>query len=206
MAGTYQRKDHLYAKAKEEGYRSRAAYKLAELDKKHRLLRAGARVVDLGCFPGGWLQVAAEKVGAAGVVVGVDLKQVEPIPVKGKVLTAPVIFQGDLNDPEIQRSIVESCGGPADLVLSDMSPQLSGIRFRDAAYSAELVRLALGFCSQVLRPGGSFVAKVFPGQECEEIAPEVRKVFQKFSRENLDSSRRTSNEMYFVGLGFRGPA
>ena len=203
MAGTYQRKDHFYEKAKSEGYRSRAAYKLAELDKKFRFLRTGATVADLGCFPGGWLQVAAERVGSKGLVVGVDLNEVEPVSVQGKVQRAPLIIRGDLNDSEVRASVVAACGGKVDVVLSDMSPKLSGIRFRDAAYSADLVRLAFSFAQDVLAPGGAFVAKVFPGPESDQEALAVRKAFQKFSRENLDSSRKTSTEMYFVGQGFK---
>ncbi|MCB0322810.1 MAG: RlmE family RNA methyltransferase [Bdellovibrionales bacterium] len=197
----YDRKDRLYRQAKSDGYRSRAAYKLQELDAKVKLLKPGMTVLDLGCFPGGWLQVALEKVGRGGAVVGVDLQPVEPVTVGGR---SAVILLGDLYEPTVQESVLEQAGGRVDVVLSDMSPKLTGVRFQDAARSAALVELALFFSSTVLKEGGSVVAKVFPGNECEEAAKVYRRAFEKFTRHVLDSSRKTSKELYFVGRGFRG--
>jgi len=202
MSSVYDRKDRLYREAKAQGYRSRAAYKLMELDKKFKLLRPGAKVLDLGCFPGGWLQVAAERVGRSGSVIGVDLNSVEAINVKVETAAKPTILQGDICSREIQDQILSLIGGKIDIVLSDLSPKLSGIRFRDAYLSAELVAMAFSVCEQVLAEGGSFVSKIFPGQESEEIAKTIRSSFGEFSRENLDSSRKTSNEFYFVAKKF----
>jgi 23S rRNA (uridine2552-2'-O)-methyltransferase len=202
MPGTYQRKDHLYDKAKAEGYRSRAAYKLLELDKKLHFLKSGSRVLDLGCFPGGWLQVAAQKVGDKGLVIGVDLKEVEAVSVKNGRANPPHILCGDVFDKSIREQICALSGGVVDVVLSDMSPKLSGVRFSDAARSAELVDLALEVARELLAEGGTFVAKIFPGPESDESAKNIRKLFRRFSRENLDSSRKTSTEMYFVAQNF----
>jgi len=199
----YNRKDALYQKAKQEGYRSRAAYKLIELDKKHSLIRKNSVVLDLGCFPGGWLQVALNKVGKSGKVVGIDLREVEDFPAS---LGNLEILLGDLYDEEIQGKIREIIQGRANVVLSDMSPQLTGIRFQDAARSSALVELAFYYAQLFLVPGGSFIAKIFPGTECEELAKEFRPAFKSFSRTVLKSSRKTSKEVYFVGTGFRGLA
>lgn len=203
---TYDRKDKLYRQAKEEGYRSRAAYKLMELDKKFRFLRPGAAVVDLGSFPGGWLQVAQQLVGPKGKVVGVDLRPLVPFTAQetlGKGF--PVVVQGDLGKADIREEILRLLGKPADTVISDLSPQLTGIRFGDAARSAELVQLGFDFSQQVLRPGGTFVAKIFPGPESDELGQLMRKRFANLTRHCLKSSRQTSNEFYFVGRGFAGP-
>jgi len=202
MPGVYKRKDHLYEKAKAAGYRSRAAYKLLELNKKFRLLTPGATVLDLGCFPGGWLQVSQEKVGD-GLVIGIDLNEVEPLAVNKNMTRLPVIIHGDLNDAALQNEIENICGGRVDLVLSDMSPKLSGIRFRDAALSAELLELAFRMCERFLRPGGKFVAKVFQGQETDDLIKKMRARFERISRENLDSSRKSSTELYVVAQEFR---
>lgn len=201
MSGTYERKDALYEQAKQDGYRSRAAYKLLEIDKKFGLLKKGGTVVDLGCFPGGWLQIAAKKLGASGRVVGIDLVPVAPVASRSN--EAPVsIIEGDAGSEENQRLILELAGGKVSLVLSDMSPQLTGIRFRDAARSAELVELAAAIASQLLEPGGAFVAKIFPGSESDAIFQTIRGSYQSFTRHVLKSSRKTSNEYYFVGRGF----
>ena len=201
MSGQYNRKDHLYKQAKEQGYRSRAAYKLMELDKKHRLLRQGMRVLDLGCYPGGWLQIALEKVGPKGIVIGVDLREVEPVKEKG---AAAVLIKGDILAEKTQHEIMEHSGGKVNLLLSDLSPSLTGIRFRDAVKSAELVECALNLAAVLLLPGGSLVTKIFPGPECEELAIRFRKAFRQFARPSLDSSRKTSSEMYFVGRDYVG--
>lgn len=201
MAGKYQRKDHLYQKAKQEGYRSRAAYKLAELQQKYKLMRSGSKVVDLGCFPGGWLQVALEIVGVKGRVVGIDLKEVEPVSIAGN---AAVIIQGDLTSEDKRKEVVERAQGKVDLVLSDLSPSLTGVKFRDAVHSAELVELALEVACDILKRGGSFVAKIFPGPESDELAARIRKRFRHFARPVLEASRKSSKEYYFVARDFVG--
>jgi len=204
MAGSYDRKDHYYREAKAAGYRSRAAFKLIELDKKLKFLKSGYRILDLGCAPGGWLQVAAERVGDRGLVVGVDLEEVEPIPAKEKIKKSPIILCGDLLEVETQDRVRELAGGGIDIVLSDMSPKLSGIRFRDVARSAELVALALDVADSLLKPGGYLVTKAFPGQDTEELVPRFRSRFTRFQRIDLESTRKSSTEQYFIGVGFKG--
>lgn len=200
---TYDRKDKLYQQAKAEGYRSRAAYKLQELDKKYGFLKSGNKVLDLGCFPGGWLQVAAERVGKGGRVVGVDLREVEPFGA-GTKGCYPQVVVGDLTEEGVQDQLLALAEGPVDLILSDMSPQLTGIRFADVARSAELVELAFAVTEKMLKKGGNFVAKIFPGPEADEIFKRMQPTFEKLSRHCLKSSRTTSNEFYVVGRGFRG--
>jgi len=200
MAGTYNRKDHFYQKAKQEGYRSRAAYKLIELNKKYKLIRPGDSVVDLGCFPGGWLQVALEKVSARGVVVGVDLVSVEPVTLGN---TEAVIFEGDFLDCDVQKLISQAVGGEADLVVSDLSPKLSGVRFRDVAACVELVDAAFLFCCEILKEKGSFVAKIFPGEDADELFEKLKPCFARLCRERSVATRKSSNEYYIVGSGFR---
>ncbi len=201
MGRQYKRKDHFYEKAKDSGYRSRASYKLIELNKQSKLLKPGARVLDLGCFPGGWLQVALDKVGPKGLVVGVDLKPVDALERNG---AAAKIFQGDIMSPEVQNILRAESPEGYDAVISDLSPKLSGIAFRDAAQSAELVQMGLHIAREFLVEGGDFVAKIFPGQECEELIPQIRSSFRKCSRKNLDSTRKSSKELYILAQGFKG--
>lgn len=188
----YQRKDHLYNKAKEEGYRSRAAYKLLEIQKKHRLIRSGQVILDLGCYPGGWCQVAAQ-LGAR--VVGVDIRTLETF-----ADNTISIVEGDANDPDVQAELLRLAGRKFDLVLSDMSPHLSGIEARDNVRIAELVELAFDIAFQMLRPNGIVVAKAFPCNDVEEVLQRQKKRFQKLKRTRLESTRTTSNELYVTAM------
>lgn len=203
MAGSYNRQDRLYRKAKEEGYRSRAAYKLIELDQKYKLFRKGAKVLDLGCFPGGWLQVALEKVGPQGTVVGIDLRDV--VPVTDGAAHAKFIM-GDLYEKEMREALLAEANGKVHVVLSDMSPQLTGIRFADVARSFELAQLAESVAHEALVAGGALVVKLFPGQESEDFCRGVKKCFAGVSRLALDASRKSSNEFYLIAKGFRPEA
>ena len=200
MSAQYNRKDYLYKKAKEEGYRSRAAYKLIELDKKYRFLKKGAKVVDLGCFPGGWLQVSLEKVGSRGLVIGVDLQKVQPVEIDAR---AAVIFCSDAASSDTIAVIKKVLSEEADVLLSDMSPALSGIRFQDALRSAELVEVALSAAKELLKQGGTLIAKIFPGSESDKLAKIFKEEFEVFNRVNLSSSRKTSTEFYFVAQGYK---
>lgn len=192
------RRDPFYWRAKREGYRSRAAFKLAELDARERLLKPGARVLDLGCAPGGWMQVALERVGEAGRVVGVDLAQVPPLPRPNAVLLV-----GDMRDAATVDRLADALGGPADVVLSDLSPRLSGIRDADIARSVDLVESAVEVARRLLRPGGAFVAKVFDAPETEALVTRLRPSFQALKVVNPEASRKASTESYLVGKGFR---
>lgn len=200
----YQRKDHLYSKAKSEGYRSRAAYKLKELDAKYKLLKPNTNVLDLGCAPGGWLQVVLEKSSNTAKIIGVDLEAIEPFNVGPKVKKLPIFLHGDITSAKVQAEILAHCPQGMDLILSDMSPKLSGIAIRDMVRSVELVEMAFNIGSQLLKPGGNFIAKIFPSQDAEELAKKIKQSFKSFARQNLDSSRKTSNEFYFVARDFKG--
>ena len=193
----YQRKDSYYARAKAVGYRSRAAFKLQELARKYQLIRRGDRVVDLGAWPGGWLQVAAELVGPRGVVVGVDLQPIEPL---GAATITTLV--GDAGEPAVQDELLARCGGRVDVVLSDLAPKLSGVRDRDQARAAELAETAVALAERVLSPGGRLLVKVFTGADHGALTG-ARRLFTTAKLTKPESSRRESSEMYLIGLDRR---
>lgn len=194
----YQRKDSYYARAKASGYRSRAAFKLQELARKYQLIRRGDRVVDLGAWPGGWLQVAAELVGPNGLVVGVDLQPIE------RLAAAQVVtLAGDVADPAVEEQLVARCAGRIDVVLSDLAPKLSGVRDRDQVRAGELAELALAFAERRLAPGGRLLVKVFSGADQAPLAA-ARRLFTTAKLTKPESSRKESSEMYLIGIGRRG--
>ncbi len=199
----YNRKDIFYKQAKEAGYRSRAAYKLLELHDKKNLFRKGSKVVELGSFPGGWLQIAAELVGPEGLVVGVDLKPLEPFRRsefrKDVSLRPPKVLMGDVGSEEIQRELMRL--GPYDVVMSDMSPKLTGIVARDAAQVSEVFKLALDVALKLLKSNGTFVAKEFPSPEVDALFESYKHRFRKFERTRLKATRSTSTELYVIGSG-----
>jgi 23S rRNA (uridine2552-2'-O)-methyltransferase len=201
MAGQYERKDHLYNKAKEEGFRSRAAYKLQELDQRHHILKPGFKIIDLGAWPGGWLQVAAQRVGETGKVVGIDLTAIEPLPNRNVT-----IITGDVRDEPNIEAAKAAAGGEFDVVLSDMSPKITGIREVDQAASVSCAELALWVAGSVLRREGTLVAKVFKGNDTELFVRRARTLFNKIVRAELDATRKTSSEFYLIGLGFKKEA
>ena len=180
--------------AKREGYRSRAAYKLQEIDKRDRLFKAGALVVDLGAAPGGWCQVARERIGPQGRVVAIDLLPMEPI--------AGVDFiQGDFtSDAGIRELTALTGSSPADVVISDMAPNISGIGISDQARAMELAELALDFSAVHLKPGGGFLVKLFQGEGFDEFVVMARQRFQKVAMRKPDASRDRSNEVYLLGM------
>ncbi len=195
----YDRKDALYRRAKREGYRSRAAYKLLELQKRTRILRPRQAVVDLGAWPGGWLQIAAEVVGASGRVVGVDVAAIDPLPASQVVL-----LRGDVTDPECMAAVRAALGRPADVVLSDLAPKLSGIGPRDEARARELADAALGFAFATLATGGALVMKTLGGAAGEAVRETLRQRFGTVRQLGLESTRKGSSELYLVATGFRG--
>ncbi len=195
----YKRKDHYWKKAKNEGYRSRAAYKLLEIQKKHRVLKKGDTVLDIGCAPGGWLQVIATEVGPSGRVVGVDRLSVKPLPYRHVLL-----LKGDMGDPELQERVKQTLGKPVHVVTSDMSPDLTGVSFQDHCRCCELVRSALDFSREVLAPGGTFLAKLFQGEELDPFVHQVRAHFEKTKRVVPGASRKGSSEIYVLAQGFKG--
>lgn len=185
-------------KSREDGYRSRASYKLIELDEKDKLFRPGQVVVDLGAAPGGWSQVAAERVGDKGVVVASDILDMSPI--------AGVEFvQGDFTEQSVLNELLELLGDRrADVVISDMAPNMSGMAAVDIPNAMGLVELALDMAQQVLKPGGVFVAKVFQGEGFDALLAGMRTSFGTVVSRKPDSSRARSREIYQVCKGFKG--
>ncbi len=183
--------------AKAAGWRSRAAFKLIELDAKFHLLKPGARVVDLGSAPGGWTQVALRKVGDRGSVVGLDLLPVDPVP-------GATILQGDFQDPEAEKRVAEALGGQADLVLSDMAPNTTGHAGTDHLRIMSLAELALDFALRVLTPGGGFVSKVFQGGSEKAFLETLKRRFATVRHAKPPASRKDSAELYVVATGFKG--
>jgi len=194
----YRRKDHFYQRAKAAGYRSRAAYKLIELAERQRLIGRGDHVVDLGAWPGGWLQVAAELVGPQGRVVGVDLVEIEPLP--NPVITC---VRGDASDAATQAEIRRQSGGRVDVVLSDMAPKLSGVRATDEARAAALAAAAIDIAEALLRPGGRLLLKLFSGGESEALVNRLRQSFAKVKVTRPQATRAGSSELYAIALGYR---
>lgn len=190
--------DPYVQKAKAEGYRSRAAYKLLELDKKERLLAPGRLVVDLGAAPGSWSQVAAAKLGARGRVVAVDILPMEPLP-------GVHFIQGDFREQEVLDALLLALGrSKADLVISDLAPNISGIAVSDQARAMHLAELALEFARQCLKPGGALVVKVFQGAGFTEFLGVMRKAFATVGSRKPEASRGRSSEMYLLGKGLKG--
>ncbi|MBU6282017.1 RlmE family RNA methyltransferase [bacterium] len=189
----YDRKDAAWKRAKEEGYRSRAAYKLLELDELFGLLRPGQRVVDLGCWPGAWTQVAAGKVGRSGRVVGVDL-----VPTDDLGPSQVTLLTGDVCEPEVRSRVREALGGSADLVISDLAPKLSGIAAADEARHALLVELAIDAALAWLAPDGALLVKLFMDSEYEGLVRRLRGAFGAVRTRRPPSTRRGSSEIYAV--------
>ncbi|MDH3444492.1 MAG: RlmE family RNA methyltransferase [Deltaproteobacteria bacterium] len=193
----YNPRDAYYKKAKQEGYRSRAAYKLLELQQRFRLLKPGDFVVDLGAAPGGWLQVAARCVGSHGKVVGVDLQPMDAFGERN------IIFlQGDITAEETQREIKEIMGAPARCVISDLAPKLSGIRDADAARCLELNQTALIVAAQLLGPEGNLLVKSFISNDLHAFTLELKKYFRSVDRTRPEATRQASSEFYFCAKGF----
>lgn len=187
--------DPFAAKARAHGYRSRAAYKLTEIDDKLHVLKPGARVLDLGLAPGGWTQVAIER----GVrdIVGVDLLPVEPMP-------PAQILQMDFTDPACGPMLMELLGGAPDVVLSDMAPNTVGHRQTDHLRIVGLIEAAVEFTIEVLKPGGTFIAKAFQGGETADLIALLKRHFVEVRNFKPKASRADSSELYLVATGFKG--
>ena len=188
--------DPYVKRAKAEGYRSRAAYKLSELDERFSFLKGASRVVDLGIAPGGWSQVVRKKVPNA-IVVGIDLLPTDP-------LQGVTILQLDFMDESAPDRLREALGGPADLVLSDMAANTVGHPQTDHLRTMALVEAALFFATEVLRPGGAFVAKVLAGGADSGLVSELKKNFTTVKHAKPPASRKGSSEWYVVAQGFKG--
>ncbi|MFC6766715.1 23S rRNA (uridine(2552)-2'-O)-methyltransferase [Natrinema soli] len=193
MAG----KDHYYNKAKQEGYRSRAAYKLKQLDNLENVIDRGDTVVDLGAAPGGWLEVAAEAVGSEGNVIGVDFQRIKDFDDHDNVET----LRGDMTEDKTRDRVIDAAGGPVDVVISDMAPNMSGEYSLDQARSLHLARQAFETSIELLDSGGDFVVKVFEGPDVDDFRADVEEEFQYVRATSPKASRDESSEVYFIGKG-----
>ncbi|MFQ6051070.1 MAG: RlmE family RNA methyltransferase [Candidatus Hydrothermarchaeota archaeon] len=190
------KKDFYYKEAKKEGYRSRAAFKLLQINKRYRIFKRGDFVIDLGCAPGGWLQVAKREVGPNGKVLGVDLVNVKPIKnVKTMI--------GDITHPEIIDSLKNYFPEGVDVILSDASPNISGNWSLDHARSVYLVEKALDIANELLKVEGRLVAKAFHGDMLDLIEDRMKDMFSFVKVHKPKASRKRSSEIYFIGKGYR---
>lgn len=190
---TRQLNDPYVHAAKAKGYRSRAAFKLLDMDEKFHFLKKGARVLDLGAAPGGWSQVAAAK---GATVVAADVLEMEQIP-------GVTFFQADLTDPHVPEMLKQALDGPADIVLTDMAAPTTGHRATDHIRTIALVEIALEVALDVLKPGGTFVGKVFQGGSSNELLTRLKKSFREVKHVKPPASRQESVELYVVASGFK---
>ncbi len=193
--------DPYVARARQEGWRSRAAYKLAEIDDRHGLLRQGARIVDLGAAPGGWSQLAAERTGStdeAPLIAAIDILPMDPIP-------GVVILEKDILDDDAPAALIAAIGGHApDIVLSDMAAPTTGHRKTDHLRTTHLFEVAAAFARDVLAPGGTLLAKVFRGGTERALLNELKRDYMKVVHVKPPASRAESPELYVLATGFRG--
>jgi len=192
------RNEFYYKKAKQLDYRSRASFKLAQIDDRFSIFREGDRVADLGGAPGGWLQIAKERVGESGMVVGVDLQAIAPLP-------GIKTIRGDMTDPYVVDELKNLICGKASVVISDMSPNISGSYSMDHARSIELCEHALKFARATLKRGGNLVMKVFEGDLMNDLLDDVRTSFASVRLHSPKASRPSSSEIYVIAKGFRPP-
>ena len=196
----YDRKDHFHQRAKREGYRSRAAYKLVEIQSGERLLLPGQRVADLGCWPGSWLQVASTEVGSRGRVVGVDIAAIDPPLMKENVIA----LCADLTAASTAAAILAALGGEADVVLSDAAPKLSGVRATDRAREEALLEAVAALIPPLLREGGALLIKILDGPEAQSVERGLRRRFARSKTLKPRASRRGSAERYLLARGYLG--
>lgn len=190
--------DEFVRRAREEGYRSRAVYKLLELDEKYHLLKPGMTVIDLGAAPGGWCQVAVKKLGNKGRVLALDILAMDPI-------EGVEFIQGDFTEEEPLSALMQKLdGNQADLVISDMAPNLSGMKAVDQPRSVYLVELALDLARQVLKPQGSLLSKCFEGEGVDQLRTDLSRDFKQLNNVKPKASRGRSREIYLLARGFRG--
>ena len=192
------KREYYYRKAKKEKYRSRAAYKLLQAVEKYRFIKPGDVVVDLGAAPGGWIQASRKIVGDEGFVLGVDVRPIEPIDL-------PNVFTltADITEPQMAKRILELLPRPADVVLSDISPNVSGVWELDHARQIDLAQHSLRIAASILRTGGNFFVKVFQGDLLNNFVKEVRRYFDFVKLVKPKASRARSAEIYLLGMNFR---
>jgi 23S rRNA (uridine2552-2'-O)-methyltransferase len=185
------KKDQFRRLARDQGYRSRSAFKLKQINESYRILNKGHCIVDIGCAPGGWLQVALSEVGHKGKVIGIDIKKIEP-------LTEAFVIQGNIEDEDIINSILKISNSNVDVVLSDLSPNVSGNWDLDHARQIDLTRSALKLSDKILKKGGKVVLKVFQGDMLNELIVELKKEFKKVILTKPNASRQVSSEIYLI--------
>lgn len=191
-------KDHFLLKSRRECYRSRAAYKLQEINQKYQIISPGETILDLGAAPGSWTQIIVENLKGRGSVVSVDLLPIEP-------LDGAKIVQGDVREKSVQMILKELAPRGFDVIVSDMAPHTTGIHHADTSNSADLVILVLDLCLTLLKPGGSFVAKVFEGVEYKEVQMKAKSLFSFVKSCSPKASLSKSREIYLVALDFQFP-
>jgi 23S rRNA (uridine2552-2'-O)-methyltransferase len=191
------RKDRYRKLAKDKGYRSRSAYKLLQLNNSYHIFRQRNKVIDLGCAPGGWLQVAIKEVGSYGKVIGIDLKEVKP-------LEGAIILHGNIEDHGIIDGVIKILNSKADVVLSDLSPNVSGIWDIDHARQISLTKSAFSVAQKILKENGNAIFKVFEGDLLNEVKDDLNSNFHKVLLTKPGASRQQSSELYIVCLKFRG--
>lgn len=197
----YNPKDYFFHKAKKENYAARSVFKLEEIDERFQVLKPGYKILDLGAAPGSWSQLASQKVGKQGRVLGIDIQ-----PIK---LTLPnaVFITADMKQLDLDQVMTEhGISPPFDVVLSDMAPKTTGIRITDAARSLELCELALATAERFLRPRGTFVAKLFHSEDFDKFRNDLRARFGRVEVLRPKSTRKESKEIFFIGLLYKGNA
>ena len=192
------KKDPYYKRAKGENYRSRSSYKLMQLNKKYKIIKKGNKILDLGAAPGGWSQVAIEKVESDGTVVGVDLRKIKPFTEENYYF-----LKGDFTDENIQSEIIKRLDRKANVIISDASPSLSGIKDVDHLRSIDLAESVIKLSDMVLERNGNLIIKVFQGEEFKNLVDKLRNEFKVLKTTKPSSSRKKSSEMYVIGLKYR---
>lgn len=193
------KKEHYYKKAKREGYRSRAAYKLKQLNERYNLIRPSDKVLDLGSAPGGWLQVVSELINKNGLIIGIDTQEIKDIK-SGNIIT----IQGDITEKDTIERIKDKLENHADIILSDLSPKITGIWEVDHGQSIKLARTALKISEELLKPGGKTLIKVFQGRQFQDLVNDLKKKFSFTTISKPKASRKRSAETYIICKGFSG--
>lgn len=196
MKLTDSKKDQFRRLARDQGYRSRSAFKLKQINQSYRILNKGDCIVDIGCAPGGWMQIALSEVGTKGKVIGVDIKKIEP-------LSNAFIIQGNIEDEHITDNILKISNSCVDVVLSDLSPNVSGNWELDHARQIDLTRNALRLSSIILKKRGKAVFKVFQGDMLNELIVELKKMFKKVILTKPNASRQVSSEIYLICIDYK---
>ncbi len=192
------KKEHYYRSAKKENYRSRASYKLQQINNKYKIIKAGDVVLDLGAAPGGWTQVALQQVGKEGKVIAVDLKRIKPFKESNFYF-----IQGDFTQKEIQDTIIQKIDGKVEVIICDASPSLYGIKDIDQQRTMNLGENVLKIANYLLKDKGNLLMKSFQGSGYEDLLKKIKKRFKVVKTTKPPSSRKSSSEMYLIALGFK---